>query len=192
MAEESSRLLANSTSFRDCAVAKNSCLYTLNNIYCAGVPNTISNGDEKGREPQVEGGEIGTTTDVKMRNCLMARNTDGYTCSNQYCAGVGDTISDGDERGRDPLNAGGSIGTVIDINMRNCLMSKNGNGYTYSNQYCAGVPDTVADGDERGREPQNNGEAGTATDMKLRTTLLAKNSNLYTKNHQYGFGNGTV
>jgi len=193
MADESSRLLINSEDFRTCSIAKNSAGYTPGSEYCAGVPDTISDGDNKGRDPQNNGGSIGTLTDIKMRECLLAKNSDGYTSTNQYCAGVPDTISDGDCRGRDPQSGGGSIGTNKDIQMRNCLMAKNSDGYTSTNQYCAGVPDTVADGDDKGREPESIGqEAGTCIDFAMRDCMLAKNANLYTKGNEYCAGSSSV
>lgn len=191
MADES-RLLTNSEDFRTCSIAKNSCHYIPSKEYCAGVPDTISDGDNRGRDPQDIGGEVGTQIDIKMRDCSLAKNSDRYTHGSEYCAGVPDTISDGDCRGRDPEGQSGTIGTNKDIQMRNNLMAKNADGYTYGNQYCAGVPDTMADGDAKGREPQQGDEAGTCIDFANRSRLLGKNSNLYTKNRQYGFGNGTV
>lgn len=192
MADESSRLLANSSDYRNCSIAKNSDGYTPSSQYCAGVPDTLSDGDERGRDPEGAGGSIGTAKDISMRECLMAKNSDRYTTGNQYCAGVADTLSDGDSRGRDPQNAGGSIGTDKDIAMRNCLMAKNSDGYTYGKQYCAGTPDTIADGDDKGREPVNGQEAGTCIDINSRNCLLAKNSNLYTRGNQYCAGSSNV
>ena len=191
MADES-RLLKNSEDFRTCSIAKNSCHYVPTNQYCAGVADTISDGDNRGRDPEGIGAEIGTQIDIKMRECSLAKNADRYTHGDEYCAGVADTISDGDCRGRDPESQGNTIGTNKDIQMRNCLMAKNSDGYTYANQYCAGVADTIADGDDKGREPEQSGEAGTCIDFASRNCSLAKNSNLYTKTRQYGFGNGTV
>jgi len=191
MAEDSSRLLNSSEDFRSCSIAKNSCHYVPSKQYCAGVPDTMSDGDNRGRDPQ-DGGDVGTQIDIKMRESLLAKNADRYTPGNEYTAGVVDTISDGDNRGRDSVN-GGETGTNKDIEMRNKLMAKNANGYTFGNQYRAGVSNTIADGDGKGREPQQLGEdAGTCIDFASRNCSLIKNSNLYTKNRQYGFGNGTV
>jgi len=192
MAEENSRLLTDSEDLRTCSIAKNSSHYIPNKEYCAGVPDTISDGDNRGRDPKDIGGEVGTQIDIKMRDSLLAKNADRYTPGNEYLPAHQDTLSDGDCRGRDPENQGESIGTNKDIDMRNSLMGKNGDGYTYNNQYCAGVADTVADGDDKGREPEPGEEAGTCIDFSSRNCLLAKNTNLYTKNRQYGFGNGTV
>jgi len=193
MADESSRLLENSEDFRNCSIAKNSCHYTPTKEYCAGVPDTISDGDNRGRDPQDIGGEIGTQIDIKMRECSLAKNADRYTPGNEYLPAHEDTLSDGDCRGRDPENGGVSIGTNKDIEMRNKLMAKNADGYTYGSEYCAGVADTIADGDDKGREPEDVGqEAGTCIDFASRNCSLAKNAGLYTKDKQYGFGNGTV
>lgn len=190
--ENGSRLLTNSEDLRTCSLAKNSAGYTPAKEYCAGSSDTLSDGDNKGRDPESAGGTIGTAIDIKMRDNLLAKNADRYTPGNEYCAGSPDTLSDGDMKGRDPESNGGSIGTTKDIEMRSKLMAKNADGYTYGNEYCAGVADTVADGDGKGREPENGGEAGTCIDMLNRSRLMAKNSNLYTKSKQYGFGNGTV
>lgn len=192
MADESSRLLVNSVDYRTCSLAKNSDRYTPGSEYCAGVPDTVSDGDCKGRDPQNGGGSIGTNKDIEMRECLMAKNSDRYTPGNEYCAGVPDTVSDGDCRGRDPQNGGGSIGTNKDIQMRNCLMAKNSDGYTPGSEYCAGVPDTIADGDDKGREPQNGQEAGTCIDFNSRNCSLAKNSALYTRGNEYCAGSNRV
>jgi len=199
--EESSRLLANSEDFRTCSIAKNSPAlakdswggYIPGTEYCAGSPDTLSDGDNRGRDPETEGGVIGTQIDIKSRECSMAKNADGYTPNNEYGPSHNDTISDGDNKGRDPESQGAVIGTQIDINMRECLMAKNADGYTPGKQYCAGSPDTIADGDDKGREPEATGlEAGTCIDFQSRDCSMAKNANLYTKNRQYGFGNGTV
>jgi len=176
MAEESSRLLANSVSFRTCSVAKNSAGYTPNSEYCAGHEDTISDGDNKGRDPEADGASIGTLCDIEMRNKLMAKNSERYTKGDEYCAGHEDTISDGDERGRDPENQGGTIGTETDIKMRNKLIAKNSDRYTKGNEYCAGHEDTISDGDNRGRDPENQGGTiGTNLDIQSRTCLGAKN-----------------
>lgn len=191
--EESSRLLENSEDYRTCSIAKNSRGYQPGNEYLPAHSDTLSDGDCRGRDPETEGGAIGTNKDIETRNKQMAKNADGYTYGNEYGPSHQDTISDGDCRGRDPEEGGGSIGTDKDIAMRNCLMAKNTDGYTPTNQYCAGVADTVADGDDKGREPEDGTEeAGTCIDFRMRDCLLAKNANLYTKTKQYGFGNGTV
>jgi len=193
MADESSRLLINSEDFRTCSIAKNSKGYKPGSEYCAGSPDTISDGDCRGRDPQNGGASIGTDKDIQMRECLLAKNADRYIFGNEYCAGNPDTISDGDCRGRDPQNNGASIGTDKDIQMRNCLLAKNADRYTFGNEYCAGNPHTISDGDDKGREPQNNGqEAGTCIDFQSRNCLLAKNANLFTKGNEYCAGSDRV
>ena len=101
-----SRLSENSADFRICSIAKNSSAlakdkwggYTPGNEYCAGIPDTQSDGDNRGRDPQdgnQQSLDIGTKTDIAMRQCLMAKNTPtkaddnwtGYNRGNQYCAG---------------------------------------------------------------------------------------------------------
>ena len=190
--EESSRLLANSADYRKCSIAKNADGYIPGKEYLPTTPDTISDGDNRGRDPETEGGSIGTNIDIETRNKLMAKNTDGYTYGDEYGPSHEDTISDGDCKGRDPESQGGSIGTNKDIDMRNCLMAKNADGYTYGNQYCAGVADTVADGDDKGREPEPGEEAGTCIDMAERSCLIAKNANLYTPGNEYCAGSGRV
>lgn len=187
--EESSRLLENSKDYRTCSVAKNSKNYTPGNEYQASHADTISDGDCKGRDPEDIGGEIGTNIDIDTRNKQMAKNADGYTYGNEYGPSHADTISDGDDKGRDPESGGGSIGTDKDIAMRKCLMAKNSDNYTANNQYLPGHEDTMADGDDKGREPEDVGEeAGTCIDFENRQCSLSKNSGLYTKGHQYCAG----
>ena len=189
--EESSRLLKNSVDYRTCSVAKNSKGYTPGNEYCQAHQDTLSDGDCRGRDPEAEGGEIGTNKDIDMRKCSMAKNSDGYTPGNEYLPAHDDTISDGDNKGRDPEDGNQQneqIGTTIDIDMRNCSMAKNSDGYTKNDQYLPGHEDTVADGDDKGREPEPGEEAGTNIDFDNRNCSLAKNSNLYTKGHQYCAG----
>ena len=100
---EASRLTISSEEFRKCSVAKNSPSvanegwsgYVPGNEYCAGTPDTQSDGDNRGRDPEEDGGSIGTKDDIVMRNRLMAKNTpsvsddgwSGYTPGSQYCAG---------------------------------------------------------------------------------------------------------
>lgn len=193
MADETSRLLTISKDFRTCSIAKNGMGYVPGKEYLPATSDTISDGDDRGRDPKTDGGSIGTKIDIDTRNKQMAKNADGYTYGDEYGASHPDTISDGDCKGRDPEGQGGSIGTNKDIEMRNKLMAKNTDGYTSTKQYCAGVSDTIADGDDKGREPKQQGEeAGTCIDFNSRNCSLAKNSNLYTKTRQYGFGNGTV
>ena len=142
-----------------------------------------------GRDPEEDGGSIGTDKDIAMRECSLAKNAGYYTPGNEYQPSHQDTISDGDCRGRDPEDGGDSIGTDKDIAMRECLMAKNSDMYTFNNQYLPGHEDTMADGDDRGREPEEQGEdAGTCIDFESRQCSLAKNAGLYTKGHQYCAG----
>jgi hypothetical protein len=116
-------------------LAKNADRYTPGNEYLPATPDTLSDGDCRGRDPESQGASIGTNKDIQMRNCLMAKNADGYTYGNQYCAGVGDTIADGDDKGREPEDVGQEAGTCIDFHMRDCLLAKNANLYTKNRQY---------------------------------------------------------
>ena len=135
MADETSRLLINSKDFRTCSIAKNGKGYTPGNEYLPATPDTISDGDNRGRDPKTNGGSIGTKIDIDTRNKQMAKNADGYSYGNEYCAGHPDTISDGDCRGRDPKQQGEDAGTCIDFNSRSCSLAKNSNLYTKDHQY---------------------------------------------------------
>jgi len=197
MADEnsSSRLLENSEDYRTCSIAKNSKGYTPGNEYCPTHQDTLADGDCRGRDPEREGAEIGTNIDIATRNKMMAKNADGYTYGNEYGPSHQDTISDGDCRGRDPESGGGSIGTDKDIAMRNCLMAKNSDRYTPTNQYLPGHEDTLADGDDKGREPEDASQAlnaGTCVDINIRNCSLAKNAALYTRGNEYCAGSDRV
>lgn len=86
MADETiSNLLVNSEELRKCSLAKNSGLYTEGSEYKTGHPNSVSDGDEKGRDPEDEGGSIGTSIDIQKENALIAKNK--YNSNNQYAAG---------------------------------------------------------------------------------------------------------
>ena len=86
MADETiSNLLVNSEEFRNKLLAKNKELYTEGSEYKTGHPNSISDGDEKGRDPEDEGGSIGTSIDIQKENALTAKNK--YNCNNEYAAG---------------------------------------------------------------------------------------------------------
>ncbi len=190
--EESSRLLDNSKDYRTCSIAKNSKGYTPGNEYCQAHQDTLSDGDCRGRDPEAEGGSIGTSKDISMRNCSMAKNKDGYTPGDEYKASHEDTISDGDNKGRDPEDGdqqNEQIGTDKDITMRNCLMARNSDGYTKNDQYGPGHEDTLSDGDNKGRDPEDvDAPIGTKIDIDNRNCSLSKNSGLYTKGHQYCSG----
>jgi len=189
MADETSRLLVNSKDFRTCAIAKNAKGYVPGKEYLPATPDTISDGDNRGRDPKTDGGSIGTKIDIDVRNKQMAKNADGYTFTDQYGASHPDTISDGDNRGRDPESQGGSIGTKIDIDVRNKQMAKNADGYTYGDEYGASHPDTISDGDCKGRDPESQGGSiGTNKDIEMRGRLMAKNTDGYTPTNQYCAG----
>jgi len=87
-ADNSSRLLTNSASFRDENLVRNKCChgYTSGNEYCAGNKDTISDGDCRGRDPQVPGGSIGTNEDIADRNCSIAKNSARYYPGHEYCS----------------------------------------------------------------------------------------------------------
>jgi len=88
MADENiSNLLVNSEEMRNCLLAKNKKLYTEGSQYKTGHPNSISDGDDKGRDPEGDGGSVGTITDIEKRNCLLAKNSNLYTTGNEYGAG---------------------------------------------------------------------------------------------------------
>ena len=86
MADETiSNLLVNSKDIREKMLAKNADLYTEGKEYKTGHPNSISDNDEKGRDPEEEGASIGTNTDICMNNCLIVKNK--YNSGCEYAAG---------------------------------------------------------------------------------------------------------
>ncbi|MDA3780822.1 MAG: hypothetical protein PF487_11485 [Bacteroidales bacterium] len=85
--ENTSRLLTNSEEIRKTMLAKNSDLYVENKAYKTGHPNSISDGDKKGREPEDVGGSVGTSVDIETRESMLAKNSDLYSCGNIYTAG---------------------------------------------------------------------------------------------------------
>jgi hypothetical protein len=85
--ENTSRLLTSSEEIREAMLAKNGKLYTEGKEYKTGHPNSISDGDEKGRDPEDEGGSIGTSVDIENREAMLAKNGNLYTCGNEYTAG---------------------------------------------------------------------------------------------------------
>jgi len=85
--ENTSRLLTNSEEIRKTMLAKNGDLYIEGKGYNTGHPNSISDGDEKGRDPEDEGGTIGTLTDIETREEMLAKNSCMYTCGNEYSEG---------------------------------------------------------------------------------------------------------
>ena len=84
--DNSSRLLVNGASFRDENLVRNSGRYTCAKEYCAGSPDTISDGDCKGRDPQAPGAPIGTNEDIADRTCSIAKNSKHYTPGHEYCS----------------------------------------------------------------------------------------------------------
>lgn len=100
-----SRLSKNSADFYKCSIAKNSPStskenwsgYIPGSEYLPGTPDTISDGDNRGRDPESLSADatIGTNIDISTRECSIAKNTPslsddgwgGYNCASQYCAG---------------------------------------------------------------------------------------------------------
>lgn len=72
-----SRLLKNSEQYRENLIAKNS--NNPDNEYVYGHPDTLSDGDNKGRG---ETNTIGTAIDITMRNQLLAKNL--YNKNKEY------------------------------------------------------------------------------------------------------------
>ena len=66
--EENSKLSEISKKYRDILMAKNGELYTIGSEYNAEHPNTISDGDAKGRE------DMGNSIDIKKRDYLIKKN----------------------------------------------------------------------------------------------------------------------
>jgi len=69
-----SRLLKNSKEYRETLLQKND--YNTSDEYVLGHPDTISDGDNKGRST------IGTAIDIARRNELLAKNP--YNKNNEY------------------------------------------------------------------------------------------------------------
>lgn len=69
------------------------------------------------------------TISGQFNHANMVRNH--YKPSTQYVVGHPDTLSDGDELGKDEYN--GSVGSLTDIHQKTCLLAKNkyNNGYQY-------------------------------------------------------------
>ena len=72
-----SRLKNNSVAYRDALLAKNP--NNPNDEYAYGHPDTLSDGDEKGRG---QTSTIGTSIDIAKRNELLAKNL--YNRNNEY------------------------------------------------------------------------------------------------------------
>jgi len=82
---ETSRLLENSKEYRDDLIAKNSDGYTPGNEYSVGHVDTLSDGDNRGREE--DDNTIGTLIDIEAREKQLARNSCLFTTTNQYTVG---------------------------------------------------------------------------------------------------------
>jgi hypothetical protein len=77
-----SRLQDISEQFRKENIARNE--YRNNDVYEAGHPNALSDGDEKGKG-RVEN-SIGSSTDIAKRKELQAKNAKWFTKDNPYDA----------------------------------------------------------------------------------------------------------
>jgi len=88
--EGGSRLLTDSDAFRNCSLAFNGDLYTKGDVYDENSSYIMNkDGDGRGRDPQ-EAGDIndaGTVCDFKEREKMLAKNSNLYTCGNEYSAG---------------------------------------------------------------------------------------------------------
>lgn len=69
--------------FRECAIVRND--YNLNDEYKIGHPDSISDGDELGKDDNGKG-TVGSATDIKMREKLMVKNK--YNNNRGYCSGT--------------------------------------------------------------------------------------------------------
>lgn len=77
---------------------------------------------------------------------------------------------------------------------RTCSLVKNASrNLIGKSEYMVGSPDTISDGDCRGRDPKDPTSAsssiGTNLDISSRISQLAKNGSLYTAAKPYGEGN---
>ena len=77
-----SRLDEISKQYRDCTIVKNN--FKCGSEYVIGHPNTMSDGDEWGKEEN--DGQVGGATDIKVRSCSIVRNP--FNNDKQYCAGA--------------------------------------------------------------------------------------------------------
>jgi len=85
--DNESKLSKISEQYLNCTIVMNSSRYLPNAPYEIGHPNTISDGDDKGRDPDGGSGSIGTSKDIYERTCMLAKNSDRYTSAKPY--GVG-------------------------------------------------------------------------------------------------------
>ena len=79
--------------FRQEHVSRN--VYNLEDRYGTEHKNTISDGDEKGKN------EIGSSVDIQSRTNNIVKNA--YTSKNEYSREHKNAISDGDEKGKNEI-----------------------------------------------------------------------------------------
>lgn len=83
-----SNLTEISKQFYECSMVRNSCRYLPENQYDVVHPDTLSDGDCRGRDPlKPESASIGTNKDIFERNCQLIINSDLYTSANPYGEG---------------------------------------------------------------------------------------------------------
>jgi len=82
-----SRLETISKEYYDCSLAQNAARYTVNKEYLPSTPDTISDGDMKGRDPKdgSASSSVGTVLDIEKRNALLASNR--YNQNKEYNSG---------------------------------------------------------------------------------------------------------
>jgi hypothetical protein len=86
--DDSSKLLEISQQFLSCNIIRNSCRYTTENQYNVAHPDTISDGDCRGRDPETPTStSIGTNKDIFERDCQLVKNSHLYTSGNPYGEG---------------------------------------------------------------------------------------------------------
>lgn len=89
MADDTSRLLTNGEEFRKKALAKNADLYTPEDEYKTGHPNSIADNDKKGRDPEEDGSTvIGTSIDIEKRKDALKKNAGLYYKGHEYNSGT--------------------------------------------------------------------------------------------------------
>jgi len=79
------------------------------------------------------------TISEQYLTCSIANNAGRYTPNKEYCEGSPDVISDGDMKGRDPMDktsASSPVGTSLDIKERADQLAKNAKLYTCGKEYC--------------------------------------------------------
>jgi len=84
----SSNLSEISKQYYECSMIKNKCRYQPENQYDVAHPDTLSDGDCRGRDPlKPESASIGTNTDICERNCQLLNNCCLYSSSSPYDEG---------------------------------------------------------------------------------------------------------